>query len=255
MISILARFTAPASGQPVAGVPTESPVRTNIIMEVTNQPGVSHCADIAVSIPSPQTASGAPERRTAFPQRYPAITHVAVLAALLTPLAVVPYLLSKRRISSLSRRLDSVSVTTAALRRELESSAAQRRKDELSPTTTDLRKKVESLTAEWAGKKELSATIAALRKELETSATESAKQKEELSVAAAALRRNLETAAIESAKRKEELDYTSASLEAARNEVTRLHRSIEHLRAEYEAFGITTENMQQFLELTRQAHT
>ncbi|KAG1753784.1 uncharacterized protein EDB91DRAFT_1099810 [Suillus paluster] len=110
------------------------------------------------------------DAQTNFFQKRPAITHFAVLVVFLTPLAALPYLLSKRRISALSIRLD-----------------------------------------------ELSATTTALRKELKTSATENAIQKVEL-------------------------HRTSVSLEAARSEVVQLRRSFKHLRAERDAFDITTQN-------------
>ncbi|KAG2043114.1 hypothetical protein BDR03DRAFT_942889 [Suillus americanus] len=63
--------------------------------------------------------------RASFFQRHPAITHFTVLALFLTPLAAVPYLLSKRRISALSRRLDELSATTTALRKGLKTSATE----------------------------------------------------------------------------------------------------------------------------------
>jgi hypothetical protein len=224
----------------------------------TTHSAVSHSADISGSNIFPRVAESALEPHTAF-LRYPAITHFAVLAALFTPLAAVPYLLSKKRISALSRKLDKVSTTTAALRIELESSAVERVKQrtELSATTAALRRELETFVIESAKqRKELLATATALRKELEASAIESDKQKEELSATTAALRRELRASADESAKQKEELNRTSASLEAARTEVTRLHSSIEQLHAEHEAFETTTESVQQLLQerkLTRQA--
>jgi septal ring factor EnvC (AmiA/AmiB activator) len=65
------------------------------------------------------------DTRADFFQSHPAITHFTVLALFLTPLAAVPYLLSKRRFSVLSRRLDEVSTTTTALRKELKSSVTE----------------------------------------------------------------------------------------------------------------------------------
>ncbi|KAG2152900.1 hypothetical protein DEU56DRAFT_908078 [Suillus clintonianus] len=78
--------------------------------------------------------------RTNFLQRHPAITHFAVLALFLTPLAAVPYLLSKRRISALSSRLDELSATTTVLRKELKTSATENatRKMELHRTSASL---------------------------------------------------------------------------------------------------------------------
>ncbi|KAG2339872.1 hypothetical protein BDR05DRAFT_967478 [Suillus weaverae] len=80
------------------------------------------------------------DARAEFFQRHPAITHFTVLALFLTPLAAVPYLLSKRRISALSRRLDELSATTTALRKELKTSATENatRKVELHRTSTSL---------------------------------------------------------------------------------------------------------------------
>ncbi|KAG2158919.1 uncharacterized protein EDB93DRAFT_1117050 [Suillus bovinus] len=79
-------------------------------------------------------------RANNFSQRYPAITHFTVLALLLTPLVAVPYLLSKRHISTLSRRLDELSATTTSLRTELKTSATENaaRKVELHRTSASL---------------------------------------------------------------------------------------------------------------------
>ncbi|KAG1820450.1 uncharacterized protein BJ212DRAFT_1340211 [Suillus subaureus] len=82
-----------------------------------------------------------PDARANSLQRYPATTHFTVLLALfLTPLAAVPYLLSKRRISALSGRLDELSATTIALRKELKTSATENttRKVELHHTSASL---------------------------------------------------------------------------------------------------------------------
>ncbi|KAG2370065.1 hypothetical protein BDR07DRAFT_1387636 [Suillus spraguei] len=78
--------------------------------------------------------------RANFFQRHQAITHFTVLALFLTPLAAVPYLLSKRRISALSRRLDELSVATTALRKELKTSATENatREVELHRTSASL---------------------------------------------------------------------------------------------------------------------
>ncbi|KAG2118999.1 uncharacterized protein F5147DRAFT_667795 [Suillus discolor] len=65
------------------------------------------------------------DARVNFFQRHPAITHFTVLAVFFTPLATVPYLLSKRRISALSRRLDELSAATTALQAELKTSATE----------------------------------------------------------------------------------------------------------------------------------
>jgi chromosome segregation ATPase len=200
------------------------------------------------------------EPHTTFLQRYPSITHFAVLAALLTPIAAVPYLLSKKRISALSRQLDNLSAATAVLRKELESSAIKRPKqNEPSAIVMALRSELESSLIESARQREeLSFTATTLRKELEASATERAKQKEELSAATSILRKELETSAIERAKQKEQLKHTSASLEVARKEVSRLARNIEQLHAERETFVLTTESVQQLLQerkLTRQAES
>ncbi|KAG1892740.1 hypothetical protein F4604DRAFT_1701342 [Suillus subluteus] len=80
------------------------------------------------------------DARANFFQRHPAIAHFTVLALFLTPLATVPYLLSKRRISALSRRLDELSATTTALRKELKASATENatRKMELHRTSASL---------------------------------------------------------------------------------------------------------------------
>jgi septal ring factor EnvC (AmiA/AmiB activator) len=84
--------------------------------------------------------NAAQDARANFLQRHPAITHFTVLALFLTPLAAVPYLLSKRRISALSRRLDEVSATTTALRKELKTSVTENatRKMELHRTSASL---------------------------------------------------------------------------------------------------------------------
>ncbi|KAG0705410.1 hypothetical protein DFH29DRAFT_276416 [Suillus ampliporus] len=86
------------------------------------------------------SANAALDTPTNVFQRRPAITHFAVLAVLLTPLAAVPYLLSKRRISALSRKLDELSATTTTLRKELKTSATQNatRKVELHRTSASL---------------------------------------------------------------------------------------------------------------------
>lgn len=83
---------------------------------------------------------GALDVRANFFQRHQAITHFTVLALFLTPLAAVPYVLSKRRISALSRRLDELSVTTTALREELKTFATESatREMELHRTSTSL---------------------------------------------------------------------------------------------------------------------
>lgn len=65
------------------------------------------------------------DARVNFFQRHPAITHFTVLAVFFTPLATVPYLLSKRRISALFRRLDELSAATTALQAELKTSATE----------------------------------------------------------------------------------------------------------------------------------
>ncbi|KAG2058933.1 hypothetical protein BDR06DRAFT_906567, partial [Suillus hirtellus] len=65
------------------------------------------------------------DARVNFFQRHPAITHFTVLAVFFTPLAAVPYLLSKRRISALSRRLNELSAATTALQAELKTSATE----------------------------------------------------------------------------------------------------------------------------------
>jgi septal ring factor EnvC (AmiA/AmiB activator) len=80
------------------------------------------------------------DTRADFFQSHPAITHFTVLALFLTPLAAVPYLLSKRRFSVLSRRLDEVSTTTTALRKELKTSVTENaaRRVELHRTSASL---------------------------------------------------------------------------------------------------------------------
>ncbi|KAG1791438.1 uncharacterized protein HD556DRAFT_1386558 [Suillus plorans] len=80
------------------------------------------------------------DARVNFFQRHPAITHFTALAVFFTPLAAVPYLLSKRRISALSRRLDELSAATTALQAELKTSATENatRKLESHRTSTSL---------------------------------------------------------------------------------------------------------------------
>ncbi|KAG1755967.1 hypothetical protein EDB19DRAFT_1663957 [Suillus lakei] len=89
---------------------------------------------------SAASANVALDARANFLQRHPATTHFAVLALFLTPLAAVPYLLSKSRISALSRRLDELSATTTALRKELKTSVTENvtRKVELHRTSASL---------------------------------------------------------------------------------------------------------------------
>lgn len=252
-------------------------------LQGTTHSAVSHSADFPSS---PPIVDSALEPRPSFLQRYPALTHFAVLAALLTPVAAVPYLLSKRHITALSRRLDKVSdantalrkdmkhrtcivesgvqekghsSTTTALHNELETSAIERAKQkrELSATITALRKEWETCAIEIATqKKDLSSTTTALRKELETFAVERAKRKQELTSTTSALRKELETSAMERTKLKEELNRISALSEVTRKEVSRLHHDIEQLRAEHKAFVKMTESVRQLVQdrkLTRQA--
>ncbi|KAF9221933.1 hypothetical protein BS17DRAFT_784182 [Gyrodon lividus] len=70
--------------------------------------------------------------------RRPAITTFVILAAFLTPFAVVPYVLTQRRISRLSHQLDQLLASNTALQKTVSRSTheAALRKEELSRATS-----------------------------------------------------------------------------------------------------------------------
>ncbi|KAF9247015.1 hypothetical protein BU15DRAFT_26915, partial [Melanogaster broomeanus] len=72
--------------------------------------------------------------------RRPAITTFIFLATFLTPFAVIPYVLSRRRISRLSNHLDQLVASNAVLRKTVSRSTyeASLWKEELSRVTSSL---------------------------------------------------------------------------------------------------------------------
>ncbi|KAJ7047628.1 hypothetical protein C8F04DRAFT_15113 [Mycena alexandri] len=52
-------------------------------------------------------------------QRGSAIRHLAILSTLLIPIAFIPYMVTRRQVTTLSRKIDEVGATTALLKRRL----------------------------------------------------------------------------------------------------------------------------------------
>ncbi|KIJ70348.1 hypothetical protein HYDPIDRAFT_122059 [Hydnomerulius pinastri MD-312] len=82
-------------------------------------------------------ANDTPQRDNILLRR-PAITTFVVLATFLTPFAVLPYVLNRRRTSHLSTKLDQLVASNAALARSLSRSLHEKalRKEELRRATS-----------------------------------------------------------------------------------------------------------------------
>lgn len=96
-------------------------------MDLPSQEQSLQCS--AVLVESPESSAGRGESVTSTQSNgrrpFRAITHLAVLTAFILPITLLPYLLSRRRLSSLQTQVDSMGASVRILEQDLRSASSE----------------------------------------------------------------------------------------------------------------------------------